>query len=289
MEAAHALLAKAERAPDGKHLPQQHLRDMATGEERTKDADARWAEAWEMACTKVSENAAKLAKSGSKRESVLVYLYSRLGFECGRFLRLLHAENTSWGTYQDAICHPSQWHCNAHANNLVVLAPSSTVEVTEEEEDDEKCEARSARDKGKAGLSFLSYLDLDMCFSNTDFVEIDPRVSTFGEVGQSVESFSLRLGFEHANFAEVVAGNDASSGVPLIAREVLRKQTKALRLAREILCDVMMRGYLYGYYNDCVDVETEARGEVVTPDIKLHEAAMEIVKIALIKQADYLA
>ena len=55
--------------------------------------------------------------------SVLGYLFGRLGRDCGRFLRELHAMRISWGTYQDQMCRRDfdEWHCNAHANNMVLL------------------------------------------------------------------------------------------------------------------------------------------------------------------------
>ena len=41
-------------------------------------------------------------------------------------MRSMHDSRVSWGTYQDALCvDPSQWHCNAHANNVVVLPEGS--------------------------------------------------------------------------------------------------------------------------------------------------------------------
>ena len=94
------------------------------------------------------------------------------------------------------------------------------------------------------------------------------------------------ISFDKWTFAEVVAGNDASSGVPPIAKEALRKHHRAVRLAREVLCDVMMRGYLAGYYGE---EENEKESQVVAADTEMHMAAMQIVKLALIKQADYLA
>ena len=129
-----------------------------------------------------------------------------------------------------------------------------------------------------------------MCFSNEDFVEIDPKARGFGSVGQDEEIFALRLGFENVNFAEVVAGNDASSGVPPIAKEALRKHPRAVRLAQEVLCDVMMRGYLAGYYGGYGEgAESEGESQVVAAEAEMHACAMEVVKLALIKQADYLA
>ena len=54
----------------------------------------------------------------------LGWLYARLGQESGLALRKLHNAGFVWGTYQDWQCRIEldEWHCNAHANNLVVRA-----------------------------------------------------------------------------------------------------------------------------------------------------------------------
>ena len=72
----------------------------------------------------------------------LGYLFGRLGRDCGRFLRELHAMRISWGTYQDDMCRRDfdEWHCNAHANNMVLLPEADGTHLR----------------------SFLAYLDLDM-------------------------------------------------------------------------------------------------------------------------------
>ena len=139
----HSLLAGAERTPSPYVLPKQYFCDMKTGQEFQKDADPRWGLAWEVACKELSTAQENLnsQSSGKSATSILAYLYNRLGFECGTFMRILHRKcNASWGTYQDAICHESDWHCNAHANNLAVLSP------------------------GHSDYKYLSYLDLDMAF-----------------------------------------------------------------------------------------------------------------------------
>jgi hypothetical protein len=42
----------------------------------------------------------------------------------------MHDARVSWGTYQDEICiDASQWHCNAHANNVVILAEGSSPDM----------------------------------------------------------------------------------------------------------------------------------------------------------------
>ena len=50
--------------------------------------------------------------------------------DCGRIMNGMHDARVSWGTYQDEICiDASQWHCNAHANNVVILAEGSSPDM----------------------------------------------------------------------------------------------------------------------------------------------------------------
>jgi hypothetical protein len=130
-----AVIAAAERAPSSAP-PTQYYRDMIKGGEFEKAADERWNTAWAgasreleagIAKQKAMAGGGKVGGSGAEQRSVLVYLFSRFGFECGRFARLLHKKaHMSWGTYQDALCSADAWHCNAHANNLVIMAPGNS-------------------------------------------------------------------------------------------------------------------------------------------------------------------
>ena len=77
-----------------------------------------WTELWTRCSAELADALSKLSPGCS---SVLVYLYSRIGADAGACIRGLHNAGMSWGTYQDYLGS----HCNAHANNLVVLPPDS--------------------------------------------------------------------------------------------------------------------------------------------------------------------
>merc|ERR1712224_1147483 len=64
-----------------------------------QDMDPRWHKLWDSITAELRE---ALAKLGGK--SVLGYLFSRIGNDCGRYLAALHKMRISWGTYQDAMC-----------------------------------------------------------------------------------------------------------------------------------------------------------------------------------------
>ena len=267
--------AAAAISPSGDTLPKQFWNNKSTHEEGEKDADPKWTKAWKDTCDMLQQYV-----ESDKKQSVLMYVYSRLGYECGKIARLLHFKcNTSWGTYQDKLCHESQWHCNAHANNIAIMAP------------------------GNSDDTYLSYLDFDMAFDATTVVDVNPSSDTYGRVGQTDEDFGLLLAFEHFNFMEVVAGNDSSTGVPQIAQKSVSNLSKKHQLANEVLSDTMMNGYLYAYYDEELEgvSSTAGGGEMkssageasqysVAPfDKELHEVGMALIKLAIIKQADYLA
>jgi hypothetical protein len=272
------MFAAAGTVPDGNTLPRQFFNDKNTGIDGEKEADPRWSKAWAETCACVE----KYCASGEKK-SALVYVYSRLGYECGRFARLLHQRcHTSWGTYQDKICHESGWHCNAHANNMAIMAP------------------------GNSDTTYLSYLDLDMAFDAKTVVDVKPSSDTFGQVGQTEDEFGLLLAFEHFNFMEVIAGNDSSTGVPAIAKDAVSSLSNAMQIARQVLYDTMLNGYMHAYYdeaNDEVDGETKmgsstegsssssssSKYSVCEFDSEMHKVGMALIKLAIIKQSDYLA
>ena len=119
----------------------------------------------------------------------------------------------------------------------------------------------------------------------------------------------MLLAFENVNFMEVIAGNDSSIGVPPIAHGAIKNFPLAIKLAREVLCDTMMQGYLAAYHcaNEVDVAEISERGGagcdvVSTTDVmqsdsyyvhpfnnELHAAGMELLKLAIIKQSSYIA
>ena len=82
-------------------------------------------------------------------------LFGRLGFEAGRCLSAVHRSGFLWGSFAD---HNEQfWHCNAHADNLIVLSKEDALK------------------SGK--LQILAPVDFDMSFNQESTVDIwtDPK------------------------------------------------------------------------------------------------------------------
>lgn len=70
---------------------------------------------WNYQCEAYNDIISKCDKQDINR--LIIDIYYRLGFESGFIQKLLHNDNISWGTYNDSL----GTHCNAHANNYVIL------------------------------------------------------------------------------------------------------------------------------------------------------------------------
>eukprot|EP00039_Didymoeca_costata_P011125 m.153470 g.153470 ORF g.153470 m.153470 type:complete len:298 (-) comp15067_c0_seq3:149-1042(-) len=211
-----------------------------------------WKAIWNRICVDLKLNLQDLLTK--KDRSVLGYLFSRLGYECGEILGQMHKLRVSWGTYQDEMCRRDfgEYHCNAHSNNVVILEESCAKE------------------------RFLSYLDLDMAFDESSYVD------TWGNGdGLSEDEFSRLLKREHLNFAEVLAGSDSSTGVPQAAAKTLDGMSPHVKALRTALYDTLQLGYMRGYTGDASFPVAEYDGD-------LHRASYDIIKLAIVTMGDYV-
>ena len=89
------------------------------------DMDAEWAALWQAGTAELAAALAALPGDAS----ALAYLHARLGYDAGCIVKGLHDAGLSWGTYQDAMCNKAyaDWHCNAHSNNLMVVAEGAVA------------------------------------------------------------------------------------------------------------------------------------------------------------------
>ena len=70
----------------------------------TEDGPRPMADQWKSLWKSTCEGFNALAQGG-RGGLALPYLYSRLGNDCGRIIRLMHDDRVSWGTYQvTSIC-----------------------------------------------------------------------------------------------------------------------------------------------------------------------------------------
>ena len=123
---------------------------------------------------------------------------------------LLSVHRINWGTYQDALGS----HCNAHANNFVVLPP-----------------AGAAHDDDDAPL--LAACDFDMAFPEDTYLGTQ-------NAAEDAACFEQLIGEEPLNLAMTLAGDTAiSSGVT--ARAAVPRPRRAWRWAWR---DAVLAGYV---------------------------------------------
>lgn len=249
-------------------IPTEDIYPSQWTREGSKSMGTIWRKIWTKALSEYKENLAEhqvlksdLAPSYTLASSALAYLYSRTGYDAGRVMSGFHKARTSWGTYQDQMCRKEhdEWHCNAHSNNLVIIPEGSFAE-------------------GNPGFeSFLSYLDLDMAFSESAFVNVEK-----GEIGIDCKEFDCLLWKEHVNLMETLSGGDSSSGVPAIGLRDIEAQSSLIRGVKTALSDTLILGYLRGYTGD-------VKYPVMAYDRTLHKAAHNVIRMAIIIMADYIA
>jgi hypothetical protein len=268
----------------------------------------QWVPLWEEACIQLgnalegvrsSQGATPLSSTPSSG-SVLAYLFSRLGYDAGCIIRGMHGSGMNWGTYQDAMCNVSAgaFHCNAHSNNLVVVAPPLPVA--------EGKGGEGGLDQGGQGgvdlpsHRLLAALDLDMAFDAPHFVHgFPPGKVGWGSVGMEAGEFQRLQWWEYLNLLEVVCGGDASNGVPQVAKEgVSRGDNDTLKALKAALYDTLVCGVRYGYEGGGGDGGVGGGGAGVSSSSfpppapfnpSLHAAAHAVMRLCIIVMADFAA
>jgi len=149
-------------------------------------------------------------------------------------------------------------------------------------------------------------LDLDMAFDATSFVDTET-----GAVGCAPSAFDRLLSFEKSQMLSVLAGADASSGVPQNMKGYLssRNLPSQTVLAQYALTDTLISAFLAGCNGGggggggggsggsggegCVgscDSHVGTLPSGVPPfDPALHRTAHAIMRLAIIVMADYAA
>jgi len=208
-----------------------------------------------------------LSSPGTPTSNVLAYLFSRTGYDAGKILRGMHQHRVSWGTYQDAMCRVDldQWHCNAHANNVVII-PEGTVTEPQQKH------------------SLLSFLDLDMAYDDKTYVDVEK-----GTLGLSPTEFDRILWREYVNFMEVLVGGDATTGVPQVALSEISDRDPMFKVVRSTLYDTLCLSYIHAYKTGMECGDDGSTGHVAAFDPDMHAAAHSIMRLAIIVMADFYA
>ena len=98
----------------------------------------------------------------------------------------------------------------------------------------------------------------------------------------SAKAHKVLLRREHVNFLEVLAGADATSGVPMIAKSEVRKQSEGVKVVSSILHDALVLAYL----NEYEDKKAYSKASF---DPILHKISRVLIKLSIIIMADFVA
>ena len=124
-----------------------------------------------------------------------------------------------------------------------------------------------------------------MAFDAASFVDLAPDRSdaadaasgAFGAEADAVATHALLLEREYVNLMEVLAGSDASNGVPQVALSEVERQPAAIQAAGTALTDTLVLAYQAAY----------AGQPAVAPfDARLHRCAHALTRLAVIVMAD---
>eukprot|EP00941_MAST-03F_sp_MAST-3F-sp1_P001716 g1716.t1 len=184
--------------------------------------------------------------------SLIGELYWRLGRDCGNILRILHENDISWGTYCDL---NGPYHCNAHANNLVVLPPNIRKETNQ----------------------FLAPLDFDMAYDRKSFA-FDKKPNDFKGSDRWFDFDSL-IKEEYAGFLMTISGSTVSTGV--VQSTVESKKSEIIVGA---LRDTLSLGFINAYNG-----ESDLHPASYPNNIEKDNAIYALIKLALLCTTSVIA
>ena len=185
-------------------------------------------------------------KNGKKFFETLIDIYARIGYEAGKIKKCLQEAHINWGTYID---REIDYHCNAHANNFVILPQGND--------------------------SLLAPLDFDLAFSKEKMIILSKNADSFG---QHDDSF-----WENYINSEFINLSQNLCGAPDYNHESENKRFKQdtfeaeiRNLIKNLLYDCLLENYMKGFDN--------IKSDVVINSTKLKEDSFfhNIIKLALI-------
>ena len=190
---------------------------------------------------------------GKKLFDKLIDIYARIGYEVSRIKKCLQESHINWGSYID---RGFNYHCNAHANNLIILPQGNN--------------------------SLLAPLDFDLSYTREKMIVIYKGIPSYSQHDPSywdnytnaefIDLSSNLCGAEDYNF-EVVKNekNDESFEV------------KIKNVIRFLLSDCLLENYMKGFDN--IPSDDVINSEKLKEDSFFHN----IVKLALIVTAEDIA
>jgi len=217
---------------------------------------------------------------------VLSRLMERIGWEVGRFQRLLNVEGRmSWGTYKDDLGD----HCNAHPNNFIVIFPTPSLHPFSVNND--KDINHESLDN-KEWKTFLAPLDFDMAFSFEDF---NPLPSSNVDVTNNKEEiFKSLMEMELQSQILSLCGGDFNSGVSQNKIDKVKMEIDDFHVLgdylQKALRETLYCGFMSGFSpltrkkdNDILVDSSETR---ILDISKMKDQCYAVIQIALLLTLD---
>ena len=158
-------------------------------------------------------------KNGKKFFENLINIYARIGYETGKVKKCLKENNINWGTYID---REIDFHCNAHANNFVILPQGND--------------------------SLLAPLDFDLAYSKEKMVILSKSTDSFGKHDNSF--FENYIEAEFTYLAQNLCGAEDYNYQS--ERKRFRQDTfeaKIRNVFKFLLCDCLLENYMKVFDN----------------------------------------
>lgn len=185
--------------------------------------------------------------------SLLIDIYREMGYECGLIKRKMQEAHISWGSYIDH--GPYNFHCNAHANNLIILPMGNK--------------------------SLLAPLDYDLAYSKETYINILNDTPTFKEHDESFYENYICMEMNELGY-NLCGGEDYNFDFG--KKEELKDESleDKVKNALKYLCnDVMYENYMKGF--DYVNKER------IIKDIETNVVLHDLIKVALVMTHDLIA
>jgi len=138
-------------------LPMEYIKTDDLKKHDNLDIHFQYSELQESVLFRVNRIFSFLKQSELNFLEFISAIYEKLGYEAGKFKRILQDENINWGTYEDL---PFRFHSNAHTDNFCILPRKFNFNSENNE-----------NIKGKK-LDLLSILDFDLAFFRENFFNI---------------------------------------------------------------------------------------------------------------------
>ena len=158
-------------------------------------------------------------KNGKKFFETLIDIYARIGYEASRIKKCLQEAHINWGTYID---REVDIHCNAHANNFVILPQGNN--------------------------SLLAPLDFDLAYSKDKMIILAKNAESFGKHDDSLWDNYINIEFTHLS-DNLCGAEDYNSKAEQERFTQNTFDAEVRNIIKYILYDCLLENYMKGFDN----------------------------------------